>query len=649
MNTQSHISPGGHSTRNVSGATQKEKGIQESLSLQQVQVAQIPPAALETILSLLAGQGLNTMKCTSILEQLLHYARTWQQGLLERDDVAVIAIPNLLSIHRRDHWTCCCYQTAHTFLRMLCALQILRKCKDANGGTEYHLSLAPDFVFQVTDEVLAEMRQLCDPARTKNKRVREKAKDVLRRLLLLASRQERVQQGRDEKEKEGTPAARIAHALEHIHHLLCSVGSLNMDVSQSLMVDIGSVLVELFRGDKESRVVVDSFCPMPARVERKRSQMKDSAQQCRGARRSAIKQTPGKAGSDVDSVSSSAQNLQANERLFAPASASEEDSEEISAGTQNLQSETKLSSTSAPIDNDKNNINITSLSGNSSSGDISQNNGFIDIDKNRPGKKQPVLPGCYQLDARSARSLAAFVEHNRGDNFPAFIALSKVCSPLAIRAAIVNMLAHRYFPDLDGRFDGEVDGEITGKWGRPKRPGAWVTDLAKAYQQMGIPAVMHLLLSHCHTDDQDWSYRRIEQEFIGLEQQQTPEQFWSDLQEQLCEQRAVSQLHAAGDQEDVFSFPQEGSAREDEGMPVEAARELAKQINRDGAPYGISARAWPAQEGRWEVEMRILLDQDPSVKPGNEHMFTQMLRSEQDWLEYFASMKELDQQLAQGS
>ena len=107
-----------------------------------------------------------------------------------------------------------------------------------------------------------------------------------------------------------------------------------------------------------------------------------------------------------------------------------------------------------------------------------------------------MLAGCRQFGAREARDLARFVEQNRGDNFPAYIALSKTCSEGAIRAAVVNMVAHRYFPDLDGSLDGEVDGEITGKWGRPKRPGAWVTDLARAYQQSGIPGVMEVLLDN---------------------------------------------------------------------------------------------------------------------------------------------------------
>ena len=251
-------------------------------------------------------------------------------------------------------------------------------------------------------------------------------------------------------------------------------------------------------------------------------------------------------------------------------------------------------------------------------------------------QKQPVQPGCRQIGAREARDLARFVEQNRGDNFPAYIALSKTCSEGAIRAAVVNMVAHRYFPDLDGSLDGEVDGEITGKWGRPKRPGAWVTALARAYQQSGIPGVMEVLLDNLADGAEPYSYLRVEQALRDLAQRVVPEQFWSALQELLCERQATAAQKDGGVPIQPV-LPLEDS----EGLTAAQASALVGQIARDGGPYGISARPRCVGGAVWVIDMRV------EVAPGDGQqemqVFTMELRSEEEWLTYFNGMKELEE------
>jgi hypothetical protein len=250
------------------------------------------------------------------------------------------------------------------------------------------------------------------------------------------------------------------------------------------------------------------------------------------------------------------------------------------------------------------------------------------------------MPGCDKFSMGEARELACAVEHNRGDNFPAYIVLSTTCTRQAIRAAVVNMLAHRYFPDLNGSRDGELDGELTGKWGVPKRPGAWVTDQARAYQRSGVPRVMELLLSCFVSQDSGrtpYSYQRIEQQLKDLAQRTAPDEFWFGLQHELCNQEAAAATQTA----------EEGQARDGagsapvEGMTAEAARRLSERMEREGAPYAITGR--PRLQGNaWVVE--LLVANAAGVEWGGvaDDVFTGLLHSERDWVEYINLVQELE-------
>src|ERR1700682_5728467 len=223
----------------------REAATMNETRLQQVQVEQLPRAVREIILKLLVGQGLDATKCTLILEQLLRYARVWQRSWEEGGDVAVIQIGNLLKLHRQDHWTCCCYQTAHTFLRILCALGILRRQPGTGGQTEYLLPLAPEFFFQPTSAMVAELDRLSDPARTHNKRVRDKASDVKSRLLLYASSlpdRTPFKGSADPGLSDLTGTVRAA--LLQVDRLLHSVGKLDAGTKRQLLAGSGTVLCE---------------------------------------------------------------------------------------------------------------------------------------------------------------------------------------------------------------------------------------------------------------------------------------------------------------------------------------------------------------------------------------------------------------------
>jgi hypothetical protein len=202
------------------------------------------------------------------------------------------------------------------------------------------------------------------------------------------------------------------------------------------------------------------------------------------------------------------------------------------------------------------------------------------------------------------------------------------------------MLAHRYFPDLSGALDGEIDGEITGKWGRPKRPGAWVTDLARAYQQAGVPRVMQVLLESLEESTEAFTYQRVERELSESARQVGPEQFWDALQELLCMHAAAAPHERAGEEDSPTQ--QTVPAFEHEGMTAGKAIALVARIVQEGAPYHISAQPRSNGGDAWIVEMRVEVEDGTQREPGGVKAFTSELRSEQEWVAYFKDMKELE-------
>ena len=131
------------------------------------------------------------------------------------------------------------------------------------------------------------------------------------------------------------------------------------------------------------------------------------------------------------------------------------------------------------------------------------------------------------IDARTACRLAEFVEGN-SHNFRSYITLSQKYHPQIIRAAILNMLAHTYFPDLDGDLSADLDGELTGKIGRPRKPGAWVTSCCQAYAEHGLPPIMRLLLRVYARP-----YNEVRERMDVLSTTLAPRRFWMQWQEQL--------------------------------------------------------------------------------------------------------------------
>lgn len=618
----------------------------EGGNLQRVLVAQLPAAVRQAICTLLVGQGLDAQKCERILEQLLRYARVWQRSLEEGGDVAVISIGNLLQVHKRDRWTCCCYQTANTFIRLLCALHLLRRHRGPGGVTEYYLPLAEDFAFQPDDDMLTALGRLCDPAQTKNKRVRGKAADVKSRLLLLYASSSTLHAQSHAEEAEDAELAnltgKLRDALAQVDRLLHSIGKLEGRTRNQVMAGIGTVLGELFQNVKKSTHVVDSWASGEDLVGKPGVDSVDSRRSGKAARTS-------KGERESTAVVDSAPGLKQNPPLVTGAEkAAGEAGEAGREGEdtlQNLPTSVAAVDSGTPIDND--NTLFTNKTPSSSpppkknTTDTTDESSVIDSTGDRKAKLQ-VKPGCLKFTMGEARDLARDVEHNRGDNFPAYIALSATCTRQVIRAAVVNMLAHRYFPDLDGSRDADLDGEVTGKWGVPRRPGAWVTDQARAYQQSGIPRVMELLLS-CFVGREGecspYSYQRIEQQLRDLAQRKTPDEFWYSLQQELCDQEAANGRAAA---EDGAAPTAAGSpAQAGEGMTADEARRLSERVEREGAPFEIAGRP-RLQDNIWVVELLVANVAEGSGGGVAGDVFTGVLRTEQEWLDYINLVRELE-------
>jgi hypothetical protein len=219
--------------------------------------------------------------------------------------------------------------------------------------------------------------------------------------------------------------------------------------------------------------------------------------------------------------------------------------------------------------------------------------------------------------------LAKFVEGNPG-NFRSYITLTRKYHPQVIRAAIINMLAHTYFPDLDGDLPADVDGELTGKVGRPRKPGAWVTTCCQAYEQYGIPIVMRVLLR-----EYVGSYNEIRQRMESLARELSPKQYWMQWQEPLlpnAEEPPVSEIPSLTEGSETG----EGFAVR-EGIPGVEVRALVDRINREGRSYGIAARPC-LQGGCWEVEVELYFQGCTSI-----HRF----HSKRQWEQYLSAIQRL--------
>jgi hypothetical protein len=600
-----------------------------------LQATHLPRSIRESIIRLLSGPGLDAAKCLLILDQLLHYAKVWRRPLDEGGDVAVIQIPNLLKLHRRDQWPCC-YQTANTFLRILCALGILQKQRGVGGATEYLLSLEPDCVFQPSTDALVALDSLSNPSRTLNKRVRDKASDVKRRLLLSFSFSTLDKPVPTDAKLGVLPlqTKKMRSALQRVDSLL-RASYVDESTKLKLLVEIGTVLVELLQGSA-SLPSVDSLSSIVQATARQVRDQVDSGWQP-GAKRSETVHHRCESTTAVDSTS---------KQCSIPQTGAEP--HEAHSAPQNLHASLLEVDSHTCIDNET--ITLDSLSSPlplPTKTDRKEKKRDLDIDSRDAGANtQKQLSGCKRFTPREARLLAQFVEET-DRNFPAYIGLSLVCSRQVIRAAVVNMLAHSSFPDSDGTLDGFVDGEITGKWGRPQRPGAWVTSLAKAYQQHGIPPVMQLLVRCLEEGDEPFTYQRVKHYFLELQQQQhvTPQQFWDALQQLLCEQEASSPR----DQESCTQETAVSSAGQREeaalgctGMTAEEARSLVDQINQDGRPYGITAGMRSIGMGGWVIDMRVSLAAGEQPNVGADRVITMEVHSTSEWLTYFLPMRELE-------
>ena len=151
-------------------------------------VDQIPAGVYEVINQIFTTRLFPASKCDRLLESLLRYAQIERLTGEQKDRYAKIAIHNLLKTYHTDRAMkeTCCYQTLHSFVRLLCTLGILEK-QQANPGkpTVYLFPLDLDYRFQASPAILAALDRLCDPEHTKNPKMRKKAREVKIRLLLM--------------------------------------------------------------------------------------------------------------------------------------------------------------------------------------------------------------------------------------------------------------------------------------------------------------------------------------------------------------------------------------------------------------------------------------------------------------------------------
>jgi hypothetical protein len=245
-----------------------------------------------------------------------------------------------------------------------------------------------------------------------------------------------------------------------------------------------------------------------------------------------------------------------------------------------------------------------------------------------------------QFSPGEARRLASFVQHDP-DAFRAYIALSNQYPRTIIRAAVICMLAHTCFPDVDGTMTPEQDGARADRWNQPRKPGAWVKEHCAFYTEKGLPAVMRVLLArYQHKKDKDILF-----DLQRLEQRYSPGEFWAEVQRQTCvsdaaaleDQPGAVHEQTDGEIEDALDagredLPQSRPSRL--GMASYEALSLVQRIEREGRTYRITARSLPVTGGRYVVEL-------VQEYRGKQVTVPQKMQSEKDWSDYLANLQAL--------
>ena len=505
-----------------------------------------------------------------IFSHLLRYARADPAGR-----VATLVIPNQRKLHQQDSAWPCCYATLNTFIRLLCALGIVCKAsRKKNCAAVYHLPLVD---YMVPPDALAALDNLVDPAYTKNARVRNLANLVKSRLNLLRVDQQESTIHRNQVDLD------VGATLDTVQELISSLTGIDAVEKQRIFDELNRARdrLQVPGGGTDGRFFLsasygNTFSRPLQQVDN--SQPVDSDQTAVDA----LSITSGKQRGD--------------------------------SGGGNLQAGDLVVDSGSFIDSDRDRSSISFLP---------ENKMFV-IDGSTPESTNGEPGKLYRpADARSARALAKFIEGHPG-NFRSYITLTRKYHPQVVRAAIINMLAHTYFPDLDGDLSADVDGELTGKVGRPRKPGAWVTTCCQAYAQYGIPPVMRVLLRAY-----GGSYSEIRQHLESLARELPPKQYWMQWQESLLPNAEVPSVSQTSPLTEVDEAGDSLAVRE--GIPGVEVRALVDQMNSDGRPYGIAAR--PCQQnGHWEVEVDLSFQGRTST-----HRF----HSKSEWDQYLAAVQRL--------
>jgi hypothetical protein len=534
-----------------------------------------------------------------IFVHLLRYAHV-------RGDTAIIRIPNQWKLHQLDGTWPCCYATLNTFVRLLCAIGILQRQPDGkHRPTQYLLPLTD---YTPSPGAIAALDSLIDPACTKNRKVRHLAEKVKSRMTLLSGSRQKCVVGPDPVDSGSYTAQHqvqqllemLEKALLYVQQLLQALGEGTAQETQQLTAHISQVRKEYHAAHNlpengstgPSANIPSTLLPLEESQSDTQAPEKDSPQHV-GTRRGDSESDNGAQSGPiaVDSGLAAEENLPANHEMV--------DSD-------------------LAIDNVRNTVSSNSLT--------EDNTNVIDDQavQSTPGRPRPLY---RPIDARTACRLAEFVE-GHPHNFRSYITLSQKYHPQIIRAAILNMLAHTYFPDLDGDLPAELDGELTGKIGRPKKPGAWVTSCCQAYAQHGLPPIMRLLLQIFAG-----SYSEVRDRMEALSRTLTPRRFWTQWQEQLLS----DQLGEASPAQEP-SLGSDGAADRDDstyvvlgGMSSDEVRELVDRINHEAYSYGITARP-RLQNGQWEAEIELR----SQTRTANYQF-----HSRREWEQYFAAIRQV--------
>jgi hypothetical protein len=551
-----------------------------------------------------------------IFIHLLRYAQVDLSGR-----VATIVISNQWKLHQQDSSWPCCYATLNTFIRLLCALGIVCKVpRRKNCAATYHLPLAD---YEIPPDALGALDDLIDPAYTKNKRVRNLAKHVKSRLNQLRKDQQESTMHGNQVNSD------LSATLDTVQELILPFAEIDAAKKQRIFneLDRARDQLQVLSGVMAGR----SF--LPARSGNTFSQPLQKVEKGQPVDSGAM---------TVDSLS----NAEGKQRGDSDAlqtimvdSCGQESTDKVAASAcqmgqkvQNLS--LRLPKVAHPVDSGGGNLRVDDL--------VVDSGSFIDNDRDRSSTRilpenQTIVSDSAALestireprvlyrpvDARSAQMLAKFVEGNPG-NFRSYITLTRKYHPQVVRAAIINMLAHTYFPDLDGDLPADVDGELTGKVGRPRKPGAWVTTCCQAYEQYGIPPVMRVLLR-----EYTGSYNEIRQCLESLAGEVSPKQYWMQWQKSLlpnAEKPPVLQGPSLAENSEIGD-----SNAVREGILGDEVRALVDQINREGHLYGIAAHPC-LQDGHWEVEIGLYFQ---------GHTSTYRFHSKQQWEQYLAAIQHL--------